>query len=80
MWIPETNKIITTASVRFDSYLSLSTPPTLPIIKPSQSLKVLPFKPLVNRLAGAATPTRTITSSLELVAETALMVLIMMEH
>jgi hypothetical protein len=57
MWILETNKIITTASVRFNSYLLLLTPPTLPIIKHSQLLKVLLFKPLVNRLAGAATST-----------------------
>ena len=57
MWIPETDEIITTASVRFDSYLSPSTPPTSPTIEPSQSPKVLPFKPLVNRLAGAATLT-----------------------
>ena len=57
MWIPETNKIITTASVRFNSYLSPLTPPTSPTIKPSQSPKVLLLKPLVNRLAGAATPT-----------------------
>jgi hypothetical protein len=57
MWIPETDEIITTASVRFDSYSLPSTPPTSPTIEPSQSLKVLPFKPLVNRLAGAAAPT-----------------------
>ena len=57
MQILETNEIITTASVRFDSYLLLLTSPTLPIIKRSQLLKVLLFKPLVNCLASAATLT-----------------------
>jgi hypothetical protein len=57
MWILETNKIITTASVRFNSYLLLLTPPTLLIIKLLQLLKVLLFKPLINRLAGARTLT-----------------------
>ncbi|KAA8621799.1 rve domain-containing protein [Pyrenophora tritici-repentis] len=55
MWIPETDEIVTTASVRFDSYDSPSTPPLSPIIGPSPSPKVLPFKPLINRLADAAT-------------------------
>jgi hypothetical protein len=45
--------------VRFNSYLLLLTPPTLPTIEPSQLPKVLLFKPLVKRLAGAATPTAT---------------------
>ncbi|KAG9377765.1 rve domain containing protein [Pyrenophora tritici-repentis] len=40
MWIPETDEIVTTASVRFDSYDSPSTPPLSPIIGPSPSPKL----------------------------------------